>query len=136
MRMKKKKCFAFRMGLIYLSKTSQLVYSYALAIHFIPRLIDEFVTQGREAEGLPREEVQEAPGHRQDVRPPRRQALGRRDRHEGHARRLQVHPDGRPRVGRQQARPGRLWHQQAPDYVHRRGREGCYFYIFFFVTFG
>merc|ERR1712080_486627 len=39
--------------------------------------------RGGEAEGLRREEGQEARPNRQDQRPPRREALGRRDKH-GH----------------------------------------------------
>ena len=63
--------------------------------------------------GLCRQEVEEACPDRQDLRPARREALGRRDA-DGQAEGVrQDHPDGRTRLGRRQVCPCWLRHQQA-----------------------
>ena len=61
------------------------------------------------------EEVKEARPYRQDLRAPRLQALGRRDRHERNAQAGQDNPARRTRLGRVQARPCWVRRQQTAD---------------------
>merc|ERR1719266_2197226 len=79
---------------------------------------------GGQAEGLSREESQEAGTDCQDVRPVRREAMGRRDRHERDAEELQIHREGRSRLGSFQVGSSWIWYQQASTHVRCRGRKG------------